>query len=114
VVGLQLRFVEAVERALGEASVLLEARTIGEVGLISELFEGEIDLVVVNGAATRPKSLDRIRTSRPRAEFLDVSGANGESGIDPLNSANLESRVRAWLGRTVAYAVASGSGQFLG
>jgi hypothetical protein len=76
-VGLPMQHVEAVRAAAGEA-MILEAANLPEACLISELYLGDIGLLVVNDSEAFPerrtRAYDRIRARRPDAGFLHISG----------------------------------------
>jgi hypothetical protein len=104
VVGLQSRLADTVQRAAGENTLLLEASTLDEAGLIAELYLGEIDLVVINvdsAILSRPRerAADRLRARRPYTAFMEISSPADHSGIDALNPSDLACQIEDFLNR---------------
>ncbi len=72
--GVPRHSLEAIKRTAGENVAILEAATLEEAGLISELYPGHIELIVVADTAAAPGKqahlLERIRSRRPSAAFM--------------------------------------------
>jgi PAS domain S-box-containing protein len=99
-VGLDPGVSEPLKNALGEDVLLLEAAGPDEAAWISELYEGDIDLVILNEssppAEAETRARDRIRTRRPAAFFLQLSTPDDVSETESLELAR---RVKDSLGR---------------
>jgi len=97
-VGLPLQSVEAVRAAAGDKAMILEAANLAEACLISELYLGDIGLIVVNDSDALPqrrtRAYERIRARRPDAGFLYTSG-DGHNAT-PLSAEELAQQVESF------------------
>jgi hypothetical protein len=71
---------EPLKRSVGEEVLLLEASTPDEAAWVSELYEGDIDLVIFcengNTEGAEDRARERIRASRPNASFLPLTAVD--------------------------------------
>jgi len=110
-IGLPPETVEAVKLGTGDDVALLEAANVEEACLISELYPGDFDLIVVNEpaalAAGRERIYERIRARRPAAGFLQV-GTSGEwPAVKPIDSEDVTERVAGFFHKRALYAATS-------
>jgi two-component system, cell cycle sensor histidine kinase and response regulator CckA len=110
-IGLQVPFAESLRKAMGEDVLLLEATSLEDAALISEMYTGDIHLILLNTSLFPPKTkdraCDRIRARRPNVSFLEVASPSDPSGTDPVNADELERRLRDLLNRKSQRAIAS-------
>jgi len=89
--GLPAEFAEAVKRAIGDDIAVFEASSLDEVSLISELYPGDFDLIVVNETAAiterKERIYQRVQARRPTAGLLRIAG---------LSPAELEPQVASF------------------
>jgi hypothetical protein len=100
-----------VKTAASGRATFLEAANLGEASLISELYPGDIDVIVVNDSEARlarnGRSCERIRARRPAALFLPIDPTNESSEADTVHPSNLDQWVKSFFESSNALAVSS-------
>ena len=110
-VGLPHESIEALNRSLGSSTLFLLANDPEEALCISELYEGDIDLVIVDNAQFPAESTDRaeeqLRRHRESVSFFwNDSTPSAASPIDPIS---LEKRIKELLYGKAKAAISSAS-----
>jgi PAS domain S-box-containing protein len=86
-VALPQTIIQSLRANLDPDVMLLGASSPEEAAWISELYEGDIDLVVLNNSKLPAEDLtrarDRMRARRPHIAFLETHSENGASGAEP-------------------------------
>jgi PAS domain S-box-containing protein len=110
-VGLDSQSVDAVKRAAGESAGILEAANLEEASLISELYAGDFDLILLNDSVTladqKSRACERIRARRPTAGFWQVGRSQDRNAFRRVSPEDLEEGVAAFFQNNAAAAAAS-------
>ncbi len=110
-VGVNGSFLDAAKRAAGADTVILEAGSLEEAGLIAELYPGHLNLLIVNqssfAAKAREVVCERICARRPEMLALPVTLLDEPSGAVPISAGDLERVITQALATEVRHAIAS-------
>jgi PAS domain S-box-containing protein len=94
-IGLESDLAESLRRGLVEDVLFLEAASPDEAACISEIYEGDIDLIILDddrfATETAERARRRIGARRPGIFFMQTSNGTGGIGIDPVG---LEQRIK--------------------
>ena len=97
-IGFQTRFSESLRHSLADEVSVLEANSLPEADLMTELYRGNIDVAVLNESRFLPAAAAvacaRIEVHRPDLRILKMASPDALSGNDPLNAGELVRRVK--------------------